>query len=251
MPSLPRLRELLEQHFDVEGLRDLCASLHIDYDDIRGEAQEEKVRELILYLDRRGRLPELLEACVKQRPDLSWDIAPGPAIPQSTSPAKSGPFEHPTRQEKEAQLVTENAKLHASLRLSYDFARFRTFMQEAFTPQELVEFIGRDDVLKGLKFSLPVNASHDTIAREMLEYAQRRNIVGQLLDALEKHNPALYAQHGPFEVGQLDIRITLGVRGDAARLRALKATPLDAETEQRLLQVVEQAILQAGGQNRA
>ena len=148
-------------------------------------------------------------------------------------------------------MITESAKLHASLQLSYDLARFRTFMREAFTPQELVEFIDRDDVLKGLKFSLPANASHDTIAREMLGYAQRRNIVDQLLDALEKHNPALYAQHGPFEEGQLNIRITLRVRGDAARLKALQTAPLDAEAEQRLLQAVEQAILQAGGQNRS
>ena len=88
MPSLPRLRELLAQHFDAAGLRDLCASLHIDYDDIRGQAQAEKVRELILYLDRRGRLPELLEACARQRPDLSWDIAPGSAIPQPASAAR-------------------------------------------------------------------------------------------------------------------------------------------------------------------
>jgi hypothetical protein len=226
-------------------LRDLCASLHIDYDDIRGEAQAEKIRELILYLDRRGRLPELLEACAKQRPDLPWEAGSDPA------PTKPKSFEqpttpHPTRQDKEGALEIDAPKIHASLQLSCDSARFRTFMQEAFTPQELVEFVDRDDVLKGLKFSMPVNASHDTITREMLGYAHRRNIVGRLLDALEKHNPALYAQHGPFtKEGQLNIGIKLTVKGDEARLRALQTTPLEAEAKQRLLQVAEQAVLKA------
>jgi tetratricopeptide (TPR) repeat protein len=67
-----RLHQILTAHFNEEELRTLCLDLDIDYDDLPSEGKVSKARELIAYLDRRGRIPELIEVGRKQRPDLVW-----------------------------------------------------------------------------------------------------------------------------------------------------------------------------------
>jgi len=65
-----RLRSTLVEYFDTEELRTLFFDLGIEFDMLQGEGKTAKARELIAYLDRRGRLPELLEAIKIQRPDI-------------------------------------------------------------------------------------------------------------------------------------------------------------------------------------
>jgi len=59
------LRLRLVEHFDDEELRSLCLDLGLDYDSLRGEVKNNKVRELILWSVQRERLDELVIA-VKQ-----------------------------------------------------------------------------------------------------------------------------------------------------------------------------------------
>jgi hypothetical protein len=80
-----QLRQLLTDHFDAEELCTLCFDLGVDYDNLRGEGKTNKVRELVAYLERRGRIPELVATCHHQRPKVSWFGWPE-AIP-STLPA--------------------------------------------------------------------------------------------------------------------------------------------------------------------
>ncbi|MCP4424800.1 MAG: hypothetical protein GY803_09930 [Chloroflexi bacterium] len=68
----PNFRRLLLQSFGQEDLRTLCFDLMIDYDDLPAQGRENKARELILYMERRGRLPELLAACEQKRPIYHW-----------------------------------------------------------------------------------------------------------------------------------------------------------------------------------
>lgn len=51
----------LLMHFDLEGLRTLCFKLGVEYDDLRGEGRAGKARELIMLLQRQGRLDELAQ----------------------------------------------------------------------------------------------------------------------------------------------------------------------------------------------
>jgi hypothetical protein len=48
---LAQLRQNLVEHFDLEELRALCFDLRLDYDELRGEGQEAKARELVSYLE--------------------------------------------------------------------------------------------------------------------------------------------------------------------------------------------------------
>jgi len=54
----------------------------VDYESLPGEGKRAKVRELIVYLERRGRLPELVKMGRELRPDVSWeDVSAG--IPET------------------------------------------------------------------------------------------------------------------------------------------------------------------------
>jgi hypothetical protein len=64
-----KLHRLLTVHFDEEELRTLCFHLGVDYNDLGGEGKTGKARELVLYLERQGRLEELEEYLNERFPD--------------------------------------------------------------------------------------------------------------------------------------------------------------------------------------
>jgi len=59
-PSFTELHQALIDNYDLEELRTLCAQLGVPFDDLRGEGRSGKARELILRLQRCGRLDELV-----------------------------------------------------------------------------------------------------------------------------------------------------------------------------------------------
>jgi hypothetical protein len=79
---LSNLRQVLNERFNESELRDLCFDLGVDYESLSGEGKADRARELIGYLQRRKRIPELIVKGEKQRPDIVWshllfDIKPG------------------------------------------------------------------------------------------------------------------------------------------------------------------------------
>jgi Effector-associated domain 7 len=71
------LRTRLEQYFSVEELRTICFDMSMEYDNLPGEGKAGKCRELILELDRKGRISELNDELKKQRPKMTWnDVLP-------------------------------------------------------------------------------------------------------------------------------------------------------------------------------
>jgi len=69
-----RLHQLFVRHFDTEELRAICFDLGEDYDSLPGEGKAGKARELIAYLERRGRISELAAVASEMRPDVCSDI---------------------------------------------------------------------------------------------------------------------------------------------------------------------------------
>lgn len=68
------LRKALSQAFDEEELRTLCFDLGVDYDGLRGEGKDARIRELVAYYMRRDKLTDLTQAIYKQRPNLFWEV---------------------------------------------------------------------------------------------------------------------------------------------------------------------------------
>jgi hypothetical protein len=67
------LRQSLTERFDDNELRSLCFDLRIDYDSLGGEGKAGKAREILAYLDRHERIPELINIVRRQRPDVFGD----------------------------------------------------------------------------------------------------------------------------------------------------------------------------------
>jgi hypothetical protein len=67
-----RLRQVLAERFDEGELRTLCFDLGIEYDDLPGEGRAGRARELVAYLERRDRIPYLMELGRRVRPDVLW-----------------------------------------------------------------------------------------------------------------------------------------------------------------------------------
>ncbi len=79
-PYHTQLRQMLGKHFDLDGLRTLCFDIGVDFDELAGDNKTAKIRALIEYLQKRGRLDDLLAAAALARPHVDWpepaDIAP-------------------------------------------------------------------------------------------------------------------------------------------------------------------------------
>jgi len=86
------LRQNLSRCFDEEELRTLCSDLGVDYDSLRGEGKEAKVRELIAYHVRHDRILQLVATLKEQRPDVPWQELLGP-LPPAPRPVRPTPSE--------------------------------------------------------------------------------------------------------------------------------------------------------------
>jgi hypothetical protein len=72
---LPRLRRLIDQHFNLEELHDLCFDLGIEYENLPGRTKRGNCRELIAYCQRHGRIPSLLKELNRHRPGVPWEAS--------------------------------------------------------------------------------------------------------------------------------------------------------------------------------
>lgn len=73
IPSRASLRQLLVEQFDEEeDLRTLCFDLDVNYGDLPALGRANKARELVAFLDRRRRIPELIDACEQLYPAVGW-----------------------------------------------------------------------------------------------------------------------------------------------------------------------------------
>ncbi|MCB8983384.1 MAG: response regulator [Ardenticatenaceae bacterium] len=67
-----KLRRFLYLHFNYSELRDLCFDFQVDFDTLAGDNKRDKVRELVAYFERRGRVRHLLINSRRRRPQAPW-----------------------------------------------------------------------------------------------------------------------------------------------------------------------------------
>ena len=65
----------MEPVFDDSELRGLCFDLGVEYEDLSGQNRLDRLRELITHLERRQRLPDLVNRCRELRPRVDWGLA--------------------------------------------------------------------------------------------------------------------------------------------------------------------------------
>jgi len=64
------LRRVLNERLTLDEVKAACFDLEVDYENLAGDTKNEKIIELLLHLNRRGRLPDLMAWLVDSRPDL-------------------------------------------------------------------------------------------------------------------------------------------------------------------------------------
>lgn len=70
--SLLTLRDNLNTYFSLSEIRTLCFDLGIDYEDLGGDSKNDKVMNLVQFMQRHGRLQELEDLVRQERPYASW-----------------------------------------------------------------------------------------------------------------------------------------------------------------------------------
>ncbi len=70
--NLSQLRQSLTQHFSKSELRHLAFDLGVEYEDLPGSTRSDKALALIGYLQRYGRLPDLIKQYRQLRPKAHW-----------------------------------------------------------------------------------------------------------------------------------------------------------------------------------
>ena len=69
--------------FNLEELHALCFDLGLDFEMLASDTLSGKARELVITLDRKRRLGDLIDLCAKERPHLNWrQMLAGSAAPQ-------------------------------------------------------------------------------------------------------------------------------------------------------------------------
>lgn len=67
-------RDLLTEHWNEEEMRTMCSDLKIPYESLGGVGHVGKVREIIAWCERQGRVHELVEKAKAERPQFRPDI---------------------------------------------------------------------------------------------------------------------------------------------------------------------------------
>ena len=68
--NLVRLRDALDKRYSDSELRDVCFELGIDYEDLPGDRQSAKARELVLYAERHSMTAQLVALVMRDRPQV-------------------------------------------------------------------------------------------------------------------------------------------------------------------------------------
>ena len=79
--ELSAIISILDKHFSEEELRTLTVQLNVDYDNLSAMGKVNKARELVQYMDRHGRIGELLRHGQLSRPRADWSFLIGSDYP--------------------------------------------------------------------------------------------------------------------------------------------------------------------------
>ena len=75
--GLQGLQRNLEASFNLDELRGLCFELAINFENLGGDTLRIKTIELVSYCQRRRLLSQLVEVCLKLRPEIDWRTGVG------------------------------------------------------------------------------------------------------------------------------------------------------------------------------
>ncbi len=70
--DMVKLFQKIDRYFSDSDLRDICFRLNMDDEDFGASGKRDKARELVVMMDRHGRLPDLTAIAAELRPKVNW-----------------------------------------------------------------------------------------------------------------------------------------------------------------------------------
>ncbi len=139
VPHLTGLRQILIQRFDEGELRTLCDDLDVDYDSLPTIGKANKARELVSYLERRDRIPDLVELGKAQRPDIPWEDAL-----EATRTANVAQAEFVNREDELPRLKVDRLRVSRS---PYTLVNAPAGYGKSYLLRRLIDVIESDEAL--------------------------------------------------------------------------------------------------------
>ncbi|MBK6710981.1 MAG: CHAT domain-containing protein [Chloroflexi bacterium] len=155
----------IAESFNLQEIEALAAQIGIQYDDLAGNTSRQKARELVLYMQRHGRLPELLEAVQQLQPVTEKSAAISFNVSQATNDAPMVTFGPNQPDAKEvAALLEETFSLDELKTLSFELQ---------------IDFENLEGSTKAAK------------GRSLVEMAQDQNRLSDLINTVGTNRPGI------------------------------------------------------------
>lgn len=135
--DLTQLRKMLVRHFNIAELRILCFDLGIDYEELEGGVKTTKVQDLILHLERRGKLQQLMDVAAEERPGVNWPDVSQEWEPENPRVKAEHLIDLPST---DKVLIIEDVK-HQQMAIKQIVEDFRLRCEVASNLDEALEFI--------------------------------------------------------------------------------------------------------------
>lgn len=186
------LFRILSERFSFDELAELAFVVGVDFEDLSGNNMTAKARELVYYLQRRGRLPELAQAIQEERPHVEMDLEQPPGeidVDYGADTVTIGDYELPIRDEPSAPPSAPPVK-------GVDLES--TAEGERPSPQALHRALMDDfdmDELRTVAFELRIDyenlAGQDqsTKALDLVQQAQREGRLQDLEQLIRRQRP--------------------------------------------------------------
>lgn len=82
----------------------------------------------------------------------------------------------------------------------YHLRNIQTLLTQGFTEPELRDLCFYEPEFRPVHEQLPQGAGKAEIVRRLLEYAEQKVLLDNLLNLAKKHNPGRYQQHQPYVI---------------------------------------------------
>lgn len=171
---LAQFRQLMRSRFNLEDIRFLCADLNVEYESLKGVTLVEKIQQVLLYFVRRERINDLVDACLKTRPNINWLELLSEKTNETieNSSIKSESLETNSTSVKFSQ--TSLARLRQEIVQAFDLSELNMFCFEMHIPLE--ELYGETLTSK---------------AQSLIEYCSNRSRLSELIEQLKRIRPVI------------------------------------------------------------
>ncbi|MFN8474613.1 MAG: CHAT domain-containing protein [Anaerolineae bacterium] len=209
------LRQAMTDRMSTDEVEALCFDLGIDVDNLGGDTKSAKIRELIQYMQRRGRLDDLTAQLAKQRPD----IQPPGGSPQQASPqATPSPATNPSSTETgQAQAPASTPVAPTGSAPSWTYVDFDVAVTQAssgYTVNVIASPAGQASATTQIALADgPIADGVAALKRAQFDSALAKSLGGTLLSTLLKGDVAnaYFATLGRAESQQSGVRLRLRI----------------------------------------